>query len=73
MLDWDKIDDYCGTGVVTLIVLSVISVIVWFIPTSFWGYFFIIVGVIGVGVFILTLVCYALGRVVHFFMDKLGE
>jgi uncharacterized membrane protein len=69
MFDWDKIDDYCGTGVVTLIVLSVISVIVWFIPTSFW----IIVGVIGVGVFILTLVCYALGRVVHFFMDKLGE
>ena len=69
MLDWGKIDD---SGVVTLwdlIVLSVISVIVWFIPTLFW----IIVGVIGLGVFILTLVCYALGRVVHFFMDKLGE
>jgi uncharacterized membrane protein len=69
MLDWGKIDDYCGTGFVTLIVLSVISVIVWFIPTLFW----IIVGVIGLGVFILTLICYALGRVVHFFMGKLGE
>jgi hypothetical protein len=68
MLDWGKIDDYCGTGFVTLIVLSVISLIIWLI-LRFW----IIVGVIGLGVFILTLVCYALGRVVHFFMDKLGE
>jgi hypothetical protein len=66
MNDWENIDKYCSAGFFTLVVLSIIVFIVWLIPLKFW----VILGLLGIAVLIMGLICYTLGRLVYWFMDR---
>lgn len=62
-----KFEDYCGAGLVTLVILTIAYLIVINIPLKVW----IGVAAVLVGMAALTLICYVVGRIAYFIMERL--
>lgn len=60
-------EDYCGAGLLVLIVLCVGIGLISLLPTKAW------VGIVVLGgiCYLFTFLCYGLGRVYYYIMDKI--
>lgn len=60
-------EDYCGAGLLVLLILTVFFLLIDLIPVKVW----ILVGCLFLAIGALTFLCYGLGRLAYFIMDKL--
>ena len=60
-------EDYCGAGLLVLIILAACFLLISLVPVKVW----ILVGCLFLAIGALTFLCYGLGRLAYFVMDKL--
>jgi hypothetical protein len=60
-------DEYCSAGLLVLIIISLLALLLYILPAAFY----IAAGLAATGFFIFVPVCYGLGRLVYYIMDRL--